>query len=63
MSESTQTAATEPTVAVSIVAADRGTQIVVIDASFGQLALGVGRLQLSLARGIYKARFKVGDRI
>lgn len=55
--------ASEPTVAVWIVAADSGSQIIIYDASFQPVGYGIGRLTLSLTRGIYKARFKAGDRM
>jgi hypothetical protein len=48
---------------VHIVAADSGSQIIVYDASFHPVGHGIGRLSLTLARGIYKARFKAGDRM
>ena len=50
-------------VPVTVSAQDAGAQVIVVDASFQQLAIGVGRLELQLAPGIYKARFKGGDRI
>lgn len=52
-----------PKFPVVIHAADRGTQILVIDASFVKLASGVGRIEVMLPPGLYKARFKAGDRI
>src|SRR5882762_1826117 len=52
-----------PPVSVVITAADGGTEIVVIDASFRKIATAIGRLELLLALGLYKARFKAGDRI
>ena len=44
-------------------AGDRGSQIVVVDSDFRKLATGVGSLNMNLEPGLYKARFKSGDRI
>lgn len=44
-------------------AGDRGGQIVVVDSDFRKLATGVGSLDMKLEAGLYKARFKSGDRI
>jgi hypothetical protein len=47
---------------VYITAGDRGAEIVVVDAAFGKVASGVGSLNIQLRPGLYKARFKAGNR-
>jgi len=46
----------------AVLSAERGTEIVVISATFRKVARGIGTLRVVLAPGIYKARFKAGDR-
>lgn len=50
------------TVPVLINAGDRGGEIIVVDDSFRKIASGVGSLSLQLQAGLYKARFKAGNR-
>ena len=54
---------TEPTVAVQVLASDSGTHIIVFNAEFETVGSGVGRLNLMLERGVYKARFEAGNRM
>ena len=53
----------EPTVAVQLLASDSGTRIAVFNSEFELIGSGVGRLRLSLERGVYKARFEAGNRM
>ena len=47
---------------VTILAEESSTQILVVDSAFNTVASGTGRLVLELPPGIYKARFKAGNR-
>jgi CHAT domain/Caspase domain len=46
-------------VPVNLVAADRGVDIVVFDAQLTEMGAGIGRLQLTLPPGLYKAQSKL----
>jgi hypothetical protein len=50
-------------VTVTVIAAERGAHVIVVGSGFDKLAHGVGEVRIELAPGIYKARFKAGDRL
>lgn len=62
MSGTVQTGSEPQTFAATITAEEGSTQILIIDAAFNMVASGTGRLVASLEPGIYKARFKAGNR-